>query len=442
MMTVNDIAKDHNGMNSPADVAGSAVAMVDMDRKASEMDRPVNIDYLAFVLHSSAVKDFVTFPEQTEWRKYGTLPTYRSHVLARDTFFNDVINPKTRMWCPFTNGDIEEAFDEFVDDYTFPNKDFGGDFRAARKALDEQLHNYNQKLMEARIEMIRRWLAAEFGLHLGVFRGYGRYNYHDHAPLYAYNDTDRTELGVLYVGGNDNTVFVQINGHGCKHVFSGTSPEHLHKWFTHLGIMKINRLDLCVDDFDDVFTVEHAFRDFKNDAFYRGRGRRISSTKGYKYTIGDEESLRIGSRKSLLFWRIYNKALEQGLDLIWNRSEAELHEVTVDILLDIRGYFTGLCDYAAQLNPAEPRKINPFKPSLFDKRLALHSFDSSVKWLRKQGSKKLAAVLHVLGGDIEAFIKTVIKEEHIQDENIRLPISESYEYIVRDQFLKNSPIPF
>ncbi|MIE73152.1 hypothetical protein EL06_28340, partial [Salmonella enterica subsp. diarizonae] len=70
------------------------------------------------------------------------------------------------------------------------------------------------------------------------------------------------------------------------------------------------------------------------------------------------------------------------------------------------------------------------------------SYDSSVKWLRNQGSKKLAAVLHVLGGDIEAFIKTVIKEEHLQDENIRLPIDESYEYIVRDQFLKNSPIPF
>ncbi|MIE73124.1 replication initiation protein [Salmonella enterica subsp. diarizonae] len=431
-------AKDHAIVTPLTDRIGRAVAMPEQDQD----DRPVNIDWLAFVLHSSAVKDFVTFPEQTEWRKYGVLPSYRSHVLARDTFFNDVINPKTRMWCPLSNTDIEETFDEFVDGYTFPNEDFGGDFRAARKALDDQLHNYNQKLMEARIEMIRRWLAAEFGLHLGVFRGYGRYNYHDHAPLYAYNDTDRTELGVLYVGGNENTVFVQINGHGCKHVFSGTSPEHLHKWFTHLGIVKLQRLDLCVDDFDDVFTVEHAYRDFKNDAFYRGRGRRISSKTGFEYTIGAEESLRVGSRKSLLFWRIYNKALEMGLDLIWNRSEAELKEVPVDILLDIRGYFTGLCDYAAQLNPAEPRKINPFKPSLSDTRKALSSYDSSVKWLRNQGSKKLAAVLHVLGGDIEAFIKTVIKEEHLQDENIRLPIDESYEYIVRDQFLKNSPIPF
>ncbi|EHA6692157.1 replication initiation protein [Salmonella enterica] len=436
---MNAIEKDHINMTAPLDRVGRAVAMPKADH---DDDRPVNIDHLAFVLHSSAVKDFVTFPEQTEWRKYGMLPTYRSHVLARDTFFNDVINPNTRMWCPLTNAEIEESFDDFVDGYTFSNEDFGGDFRLARQALDTQLDNYMKKVIEARIEMIRRWLAAEFGLHLGVFRGYGGHGYKDHAPLYAYNDNNRTELGLLFVGGNENTVYIQINGTGCKHVFSGTSPEHLYKWFTHLGIVKINRLDLCVDDFDGVFTVEHAYEDFKNDAFYRGRGRRISKKKGFKYVIGDVEMLNVGSRKSMYYWRIYNKALELGLDITWNRSEIEIKDIPVEILLDIRGYFTGLCDYAAQLNPAEPRKINPFKPSLSDKRKALHSFDSEVKWLRAQCSKKLASVFHVLGNDIHAFIKTVIREEHIDDENLRLPINESYEYIVRDQFLKNSPIPF
>lgn len=431
--------KDHNGMNSPAEVSVSAVAMAKKDHKASGLDRPVNIDWLAFVLHSSAVKDFATFADQAEWRKYGVHPTYRSHVLARDTFFTDVLNPRTRMWCPLTTTEIEESFDDFVDGYTFPNEDFGGDFRAARQALDAQLDSYNRKVMEARIEMIRRWLAAEFGLHVGVFRGYGGHGYKDHAPLYAYNDNNRQELGLLYVGGNENTVFIQINGHGCQHVFSGTSAEHLYKWFTHLGITKIQRLDLCVDDFDDVFTVEHAYEDFKNDAFYRGKGRRTSS---YKYTIGDVHMLNVGSRKSLFYWRIYNKALQLGLDITWNRSEIEIKDIPVEILLDIRGYFTGLCDYAAQLNPAEPRKINPFKPSLSEKRKALHAFDSEVKWLRTQCSKKLASVFHELGNDIQAFIKTVIREEHIDDENLRLPINESYGYIVRDQFLKNSPIPF
>lgn len=429
------VKKDQIKTTTPADLIGRAVAM----SKADHDDRPVNIDWLAFVLHSSAVKDFVTFPEQTEWRKYGILPTYRSHVLARDTFFNDVINPETRMWCPLTTTEIEESFDEFVDGYTFPNEDFGGDFRQARQALDVQLDNYNRLVMGARIEMIRRWLAAEFGLHLGVFRGYGRFNYHDSAPLYAYNDAGRVELGSLYFGGNESTVFIQINAHGCKHVFSGTSPEHLYKWFTHLGITSINRLDLCVDDFDDVFTVEHAYTDYKDDAFYRGRGRRSSV---YEYTIGAKEILTVGSREAMIFWRIYNKALEQGIDITWNRSEVELKGVPVDILLDIQGYFTGLCAYSAQLNPTRPRKINPFNASLSDKRKALQTFDSEVKWLRKQCSKKLASVLHELGNDIEAFIKSVIREEHLEDADLRLPIHESYSYIIRDQFLKNSPVPF
>lgn len=432
---MNAVEKDHIKTTSPVDLVGRAVAMP----KADHDDRPVNIDWLAFVLHSSAVKDFVTFPDQTEWRKYGMLPTYRSHVLARDTFFNDVINPKTRMWCPLTPAEIEEAFDEFVDGYKFPNEDFGGDFRLAKQALDTQIEIFNRKMMEARIEMIRRWLAAEFGLHLGVFRGYGRYCYQDHAPLYAYNDNTRVELGLLYVGGNENTVFIQINAHGCQHVFSGTSPEHLHKWFTHLGIVKLQRLDLCVDDFDDVFTVQHAYSDYQNDAFYRGRGRRTSE---YEYTIGTKELLTVGSRKSLYYWRIYNKALQLGLKMTWNRSEIELKEVPVDFLLDIRGYFTGICDYAAQLHPAEPRKINPFNASLSDTRKALQTFDSEVKWLRKQCSKKLASVLHEMGNDIEAFIKSVIREEHLEDADLRLPIHETYSYIIRDQFLKNSPVPF
>lgn len=426
-------------MDSPTDVVGSAVAMVQPDQTQAENDRPVNIDWLAFVLHSSAVKDFMTFPDQTEWRKYAIHPVYRDHVSARDTFFNDVLNPKTRMWCPLSNADIEETFDEFVDGYTFPNDDFGGDFRRARQALDAQIQNYNQKVLQARFEMIRRWLAAEFGLHVGVFLGYGRFNYQDSAPLYAFNDGSRVELGYIYIGGNEQTVFIQLNAHGCKHVFSGTSPEHLCKWFMHLGITAINRLDLCVDDFDDVFTVSHAFTDYKDDAFYRGKGRRSSK---YVYSVGDVEMLTVGSREALTFWRIYNKALELGLDIVWHRSEVELKQVPVEILLDIRGYFTGICPYAAQLNPTKPRKINPFKPSLSDMRKALNTFDSEVKWLRKQCSKKLAAVLHVLGGDIDAFITSVIRKEHIDDENITLRFNDDYEYIVRNQFLKNRPIPF
>lgn len=429
------IAKDHTKFTSLEKHTSSAVAVSDSDQSS---DRPVNIDWLAFVMHSSAVKDFVTFPDQTEWRKYAIHPTYSNHVKARDTFFNDVINPKTRIWCPLTDSDIEETFDEFVDGYTFPASDFNGDFRQARKAFDAQLDNFNKKVMEARVEMIRRWLAAEFGLHLGVFRGYGRFLYQDSAPLYAYNDDKRTELGFLYFGGNEGTVFIQINAHGCKHVFSGTSPEHLYKWFTHLGISTINRLDLCVDDFDGIFTVHHAYQDFKNDAFYRGRGRRSSS---YTYSIGDVEMLTVGSRQSSMFWRIYNKALEQGIDIVWNRSEVELKQVPVEVLLDISGYFTGSCEYASQLNPSKPRKINPFNPSLSDLRKAIHSFESDVKWLRTQCSKKIAAVIHQLGYDFEALFSTIVRREHIEDESIRFATNDCYQQIVRNQF-KNRPVPF
>ncbi|STG68619.1 replication initiation factor family protein [Escherichia coli] len=78
-----------------------------------------------------------------------------------------------------------------------------------------------------------------------------------------------------------------------------------------------------------------------------------------------------GSRQSRVYWRIYNKALEQKVSGTWNRSEVELKGVPVDVLLDIAGYFTGLCDYAAQINPAKPRKFNPYRPDLADEKKQL-----------------------------------------------------------------------
>ncbi|AHE62342.1 phage replication initiation protein [Escherichia albertii KF1] len=148
-----------------------------------------------------------------------------------------------------------------------------------------------------------------------------------------------------------------------------------------------------------------------------------------------------GSRQSRVYWRIYNKALEQKVSGTWNRSEVELKGVPVDVLLDIAGYFTGLCDYAAQINPAKPRKFNPYRPDLADEKKAINALEHNVHWLRKQCSKSVAKLFHLLGNDYEAVFTAIVRHEDIQDEKIRFSIPDVYRQVIADKFYNRS-VPF
>lgn len=83
----------------------------------------------------------------------------------------------------------------------------------------------------------------------------------------------------------------------------------------------------------------------------------------------------MGSRQFGVSWRIYNKALEQGVDDTWHRSEAELKAIPSEVLLDIQGTFTGLCAYAQQINPASPKFLK--RANLV--RREVNSFESNIK---------------------------------------------------------------
>ncbi|ETO41239.1 replication initiation factor domain-containing protein [Morganella sp. EGD-HP17] len=287
-------------------------------------------------------------------------------------------------------------------------------------------------------ERMKIFMSEFFGLAVGPSRGRGGHFYQDSAPLFSV-DGGYELLGTVYFGGNCDTVYIQISGKGCAHVFSYTTPESVHNILEHLGITTLKRLDLATDDYHGIYTCQAAVLAYKDDAFYGGMGPRPC----FEYSQGvsadgeiTKEMLTVGSRKSRVYWRIYNKAAEQKVTGVWFRSEAELKDVPLDVLTEIAATYTGICAYSAQINTAPPQKITRGAG-----RRAIDSVEGMLRWIRKQGSSTLAKIFHLVEGDPVKLIELVIQEKHIQDLNIKFDIAPLYQNLIR-QKLQTGITPF
>lgn len=390
--------------------------------------RSVFIDHLAFTIQMSALKNLETIHDVPHfWRKYGMLPKLHDFIPVRRNYYRDVVDPDTRTWIP----DDAES-----------NQIVAG-ISGDREFIEHQIQEYQRALCEAYLRRLKIWMSSAFGLSIGPERDRGGFNYRFSAPLFS-DDGGYDFHGLVFWGGNNGTAYIQISGLGCAHVFNGTEPQYVFNWLNHLGVTKLKRIDLAVDDFEGIFTCDGAVRDFRAGAFYGGRGPLPGFANACKWNGRAElkqEMYTFGSRRSRVYWRIYNKALEQRVSGTWYRSEVELKGVPLEILLDIAGYFTGLCDYAAQIDPAKPRKFNPYQPDLADERKAVKSFESQVQWLRKQCSKSVAKLFHLFGNDYEAVFSVIVRREHIEDVNLRISMPDVYRDIISDK-VYNRDTPF
>ncbi|HEM7510909.1 TPA: replication initiation factor domain-containing protein [Providencia rettgeri] len=356
----------------------------------------VFIDFLAFTTPVSAFKDIHTYQKKGfEWRKYPAVPDPRN------------FKPES-----------------------FADESIG--------LTPEQSNNYMNALTDCYYDRLKVFLSDFFGLTMGVPRGRGGHFYDNSASLYSY-DGNYDSLGTVYFGGNKDTVYIQISGKGCAHVFSYTTPEEIHNILNFLDITTLKRLDLATDDYTGIFSCNAALRDYKDDAFYVGHGPKPCIETAFAISADGEptkEIVTVGSRRSRTYWRIYNKALEQKVTGIWYRSEVELKEMPTDILLNISGTYTGICAYSSQINIAKPQKINKGQG-----RKAVDSIENAMRWIRKQGSKTLAKVFHLVEGDTSKFIDLLIQREHLNDLNLQLDIPIIYQDILREK-LNISPAPF
>lgn len=290
----------------------------------------------------------------------------------------------------------------------------GGELKKFWKSLPKQ--NWSKvKDTELRETFIQDW-QAEFeevclyrfkqfasrilNLRVGAFRERGIHGYTNSAKLLAKDAP--VELGFIGFGGNNNTLYVQLSGEGCKHVFSKKRPFDLYYWLGDvLSVKKLARVDLAYDDFDGNYSISYAEKAYHDEAFKNSNGGRnpdamyITKVNG---RVLKGATFAVGSRSSNVYWRIYDKALEQGCPAgtVWYRNEVELKKCSIDVLADPAKSFAGLNRFSSSVNLEHGIS---FKSLV---RRTTLDFNARIRWAKRQCGRTFSDVLETFGGDVYA----------------------------------------
>lgn len=131
-------------------------------------------------------------------------------------------------------------------------------------------------------------------------------------------------ISVLYDGNDDMGTHVILSGQGCRFYEAESSLLDLIKLMKFLK-GKITRIDLALDDHSgELVQFNKILKDITS-------GNIVSKWKSNTEIIKRDmdgnlqgQTINLGSRKSDTYLRIYNKALEQQIEGIWNRIELEI----------------------------------------------------------------------------------------------------------------------
>ena len=254
------------------------------------------------------------------------------------------------------------------------------------------VREFQQIRQEAYEDRLRYMMSGFFGMALSPATGRGRHGYYDHCRLM--DDAGEQDFGFIAFGGNRGTCHVYLNAHACKSFFERKKPLELNDFLANvLLVTRLNRLDLAYDDYSGVTSTDTVIQAYDRDAFYRGRGvrPRITVIRSRTANSVEGDTVYIGSRRSQVYWRTYDKNLEQGItrpDTPWVRHEVELKKVSVWLLVDIVAAFAGCNEYARQLVDCH----NPSKVRDAVERVSA-SLDSQIRWGRRLIGKTLRSLI-------------------------------------------------
>lgn len=298
----------------------------------------------------------------------------------------------------------------------------GGDFKKCWKsfpkrnwknikdvALKESLmSDWQAECHQVCMERFKQFCRRVLGVRISASRDKGLHGYTNSAKILSLTTT--VELGFVGFGGNNDTIYVQLSGEGCKHVFSKTRPFNLHFWLgSVLSVKKLNRVDLAYDDFDGNYSIDYAEKAYFDDAFKSRNGGRnpkatyIKEVQGHTIT---GYTFAVGSRQSNVYWRIYDKAQEQGAPsgTVWYRTEAELKKCSIDVLLSPAKAFAGINRFSESINLEHGLSLaSVSKKTVLD-------FNARIRWAKRQCGRTLADILETFGGDIYHALGLLVDE--------------------------------
>ena len=198
----------------------------------------------------------------------------------------------------------------------------------------------------------------------------------------------------IYSGGRED-IGVNISGKGCRTI------ESLRPSFDWTGFLlyrlgaerrgegHISRLDIAADDHDGILRMDKLFH-------YTASDRYICKAKFHTWTQGSEEHLYFGSPSSDRRVRIYNKALEQGLeDVHWIRAEMQMRDdAAVSFLLNLEQEKGDVGEvYAGVLNGFLRYISEPVQGTHYDRAKVVRWWSQFVGTVRK------CPTLRLLGDD-------------------------------------------
>lgn len=267
---------------------------------------------------------------------------------------------------------------------------------------DELIKNWQADYKDCMYQRFVQFINEIFGMRVTPLSEKGFFGYTNSAKLLAKNAP--IELGYIGFGGNNDTIYVQVSGEGCKHLFSKISPYVLHAWLSKvLYINKLNRIDLAYDDYDGNYSIQYAEKAYDDDAFKSPNGGRAPKcTTICERTSGkiSGHTFSVGSRKSTVYWRIYDKALEQNAPegTTWFRNEVELKQVNTDVLSNPAKSFAGINRFSQSINLEHGVRFDSIK------KKSILDFNSKIIWAKRQCGRTISDILETLDGDINAVL--------------------------------------
>lgn len=147
--------------------------------------------------------------------------------------------------------------------------------------------------------------------------------------LYGFQDRLYYDgISIHFNNPNFSGVWVEFSGQGCRvfETFSSQDFERILIILTSQAGFNITRLDIAYDDKIGILPIQKIAEDVLDENFvskFHPKSMLVTCCSGRKgYTVG------LGSKKSKTYFRIYDKAFEQGKEDLghWVRFEIQLRD--------------------------------------------------------------------------------------------------------------------
>lgn len=140
-----------------------------------------------------------------------------------------------------------------------------------------------------------------------------------------------SNICVYYQGREDMGCHVEISGQGCRQLEAQFDDNPWQQLFASVLASqgKFTRLDLAIDNVDGALCLDklyQAVQDLSQVRTLFGEWRRIQKGSFHEGQQVEGETIYLGSSKSHVMFRVYNKAQESGVDGHWIRFELQLRD--------------------------------------------------------------------------------------------------------------------